>query len=268
MSLARRILLLAALTALAVAAPAAAKTTKEFAFQSHGKAITPSATADDPNDPTTFEDFPFTIKSDELNGTINVHIDWLSPADDWDLYVYRKKNGKLQTIGQSASAPPGDEENAVADSQGIPWKAGQYVVRVVNYTAVVPNFAGTVKFGPFQPYNQIPVARLSAKKRVKEGRPVTLDASASHDPDGTIRNYRFDLDGNGSMEVNNGRRPRLTRVLKPGTHHLAVRVTDNGGLKAFANRTVVVPATAPARSGGRRSAGPIGIHITQRSGGR
>ncbi|HKP89875.1 MAG TPA: PKD domain-containing protein [Thermoleophilaceae bacterium] len=215
------------------------KKSKDFAFTSKGTAINPQATGDS-DDPTTYEDFPFTIKDDELNGTINVHIDWLSPADDWDLYVYRKSGAKLQTIGQSASAPPGNEENAVADSQGIPWKAGQYVVRVVNYTAAVPNFEGTVKFGPFQPYNQIPIAKLSAKKHVRKGKPVTLDASASHDPDGTIRNYRFDLDGNGSMEVNNGRRPRLTRVLAPGTHHVAVRVTDNEGLRAYANRTIVV----------------------------
>jgi hypothetical protein len=42
------------------------------------------------------------------------------------------------------------------------------------------------------------------------------------------------------MDVDNGRRPRLTRVLKPGVHHVAVRVTDNEGLRAYANRTVVV----------------------------
>jgi hypothetical protein len=213
--------------------------TKDFAFHSKGTAINPQATGDE-NDPTTYEDFPFTIKPDDENGTINVHLEWLSPADDWDLYVYRKSGTKLQTIGQSASAPPGNEEDAVADSQGIPWKPGQYVVRVVNYTAVVPNFDGTVKFGPFEPYNEIPIARLHARKHVRKGRPVTLDASASHDPDGTIKNYAFDLDGNGSMDVDNGRRPRLTRVLKPGVHHVAVRVTDNEGLRAYANRTVVV----------------------------
>ena len=223
----------------AVSDAATPRKSKDFTFQSKGTAINPQATGD-PNDPTTYEEFPFTIKKGEQNGTINVHVEWLSPADDWDLYVFRKQNGKLQAIGQSASAPPGDEENAVADSQGVPWKAGPYVVRVVNYTAVVPNFRGSVRFGRFIPYNKIPVAKLSAKKHVRKGKPVTLDASASHDPDGTIRNYRFDLDGNGSMEVNNGRRPRLTRVLKPGTHHVAVRVTDNEGLRAYANRTIVV----------------------------
>ncbi|MFL5780975.1 MAG: PKD domain-containing protein [Thermoleophilaceae bacterium] len=230
----------AAAAASLAAAPASAKTTPNFAFHSKGTAIHPQATGD-PSDPTTYEDFPFKIKPSEKNGTINAHIDWTSPADDWDLYVFRKgAGGKLQTVGQSASAPPGNSEDAVADSQGIPWRAGQYLIRVVNYTAVVPSYQGTVRFGPFLPYNKIPIARLKAKKHVKEGKAVTLDASASRDPDGSIVNYSFDLDGNGSMEVNNGKRARLTRVLSPGVHHLAVRVTDNKGLRAFANRTVTV----------------------------
>lgn len=224
---------------LVAAAPAAAGTTKDFSFQSHGKAITPVATGD-PNDPTTYEDFPFTIRPDDENGTINAHVEWSNPADDWDLYIYRKSGSHLQTIGQSASAPPGNEENAVADSQGIPMKPGPYVVRVVNYTAVLPDFTGTVKFGAFLPYNQIPIARLSAPKHVKKGKVVKLDASASHDPDGTIKKYAFDLDGNGSVETSNGNKPVLKRVLKPGVHHIAVRVTDDRGLRAFANRTVRV----------------------------
>jgi hypothetical protein len=230
----------AAVLPLALAGGAAAKTTKSFSFQSKGTAVTPVVTSSS-NDPTTYEDFPFTIKPEEKNGTINVHIDWLNPADDWDLYVYRKgAGGKLQTVGQSAGAPPSNEENAVADSQGIPMKAGVYVVRVVNYTATVPNFEGTVRFGPFQPYNQIPIAKLSAPSHAKAGQKVTLDASKSHDPDGTIKNYAFDLDGNGSLEVNNGSNPILRRALSAGTHHVAVRVTDNKGLRAFANRTIVV----------------------------
>ena len=231
---------IAALLPLALCAPAAAKTTKNFAFQSKGTAVTPVVTSSS-SDPSTYEDFPFTIKPSEKNGTINVHIDWLNPADDWDLYVYRKgAGGALQTVGQSAGAPPSNEENAVADSQGIPMKAGVYVARVVNYTATVPNFEGTVRFGPFVPYNQIPIAKLSAPSTARKGQQVTLDASKSRDPDGTIKNYAFDLDGNGSMEVNNGSKAILRRALSPGTHHVAVRVTDNKGLRAFANRTIVV----------------------------
>ena len=233
-------LALAATMSLALAGPAMAKTTKGFSFKSHGTAVTPSA-VNGTSDPTTHEDFPFTIKPGEKNGTINVHLSWSNPADDWDLYVYIKgANGKLQTIGQSAGGAPQQEENAVADSQGIPWRAGSYVIRVVNFAATIPQFDVTLRFGPFIPYNQIPIARLKAPKHAKKGKRVTLDASKSRDPDGTIKNYAFDLDGNGSMEVNNGKNPILKRALSRGTHHVAVRVTDNKGLRAFANRTIVV----------------------------
>jgi hypothetical protein len=245
MTLRSRTIVSIALLSLAGAAPVAGAAdtphkSKDFAFQSHGTAINPSA-AGDPEDPTSHEDFPFTIADDEENGSINVHLEWTNPADDWDLYVYRKSpGGQLQTIGQSAGGAPSTEENAVADSQGIPMRPGAYVVRVINYAAAVPDFNGTVRFGDFIPYNQIPIARLSAPKRVKKGKVVKLDASASHDPDGTIKNYAFDLDGNGSIDTDNGNKPVLKRVLKPGVHHIAVRVTDDKGLRAFANRTVRV----------------------------
>jgi hypothetical protein len=230
--------LAAALAGGAVAAQA--KTTKEFSFQSKGTAINHAAT-NGSDDPTTYEDHPFTIGPNDRDGTINVHVGWLNPADDWDLYVYRKgPGGKLFTVAQSAGGPPNTEENAVGDSQGIPMKPGGYVIRVVNYAAAVPNYTGTAKFGPFTPYNQIPVAKLSAPKQVKKGKVVKLDASKSHDPDGTIKSYAFDLDGNGSMEVKNGSNPVLKRVLSPGVHHVAVRVIDNSGLRSFANRTVTV----------------------------
>jgi hypothetical protein len=231
--------------ALAFGAPAAAgaKTSPPHDYHSNGTAVSPSATGD-PNSPTSHEDFPFTIKPGERNGTINVHLGWTNPADDWDLFVYRKgKGGTLQTIGSSATGAPSTEENAVADSQGIPWRAGAYVIRVVNYAATIPQFDVTLRFGPYVPYQRNPVARLKAPKHVKEGKRVTLDASKSRDPDGTIKSFAFDLDGNGSMEVKNGKSPRLRRVLKPGVHHLAVRVTDNDGLRAYANRTVIVGST-------------------------
>jgi hypothetical protein len=231
-----------ALLALALPVAAGAQEgpkTKDFTFESKGTAINPGATAD-PNDPTTFEDFPFTIKPGEVNGSINVHLEWLNPADDWDLYVYRKEGTTLQTVGQSAGGAPDTEENASVDGQGIPIRAGNYVIRVKNYASTIPNFRGSARFGEFIPYNDAPVAKLSAPKRVKQGKKVRLDASESFDPDGSIKSYAFDLDGNGSMEVHNGTRPVLIRKLKPGTHHVAVRVKDSEGLRAFANRTIVV----------------------------
>jgi hypothetical protein len=232
--------LLAGALAFAAPAAAAAKTSPPHDYHSNGTAVSPSATGD-PNSPTSHEDFPFTIKPGERNGTINVHLSWTNPADDWDLFVYRKgKGGTLQTIGSSASGPPSTEENAVADSQGIPWRAGAYVIRVVNYAATIPQFDVTLRFGPYVPYQRNPVARLKAPKHAKEGKRVTLDASKSRDPDGRIVDYAFDLDGNGTMETDNGPRPVLRTVLSPGTHHVGLRVRDNDRLKAFALRTVVV----------------------------
>jgi hypothetical protein len=231
---------LALAAAVVIAAPAAAKTSQNRTYKSKGTAVNPSATGD-PNDPTSHEDFAFAIKPGEKNGTINVHLEWSNPADDWDLYVYRKgAGGQLQTIGQSAGGAPSNEEDAVADSQGIPWRAGSYVIRVVNYAAAIPQFDVSLRFGPFIPYNAIPIARLKAPKHVKKGKRVKLDASKSRDPDGKIVDYAFDLDGNGSMEVHNGNRPILRRVLSEGVHHVAVRVTDGKGLRAYANRTVIV----------------------------
>ncbi|MEA2399199.1 MAG: hypothetical protein QOK25_2755 [Thermoleophilaceae bacterium] len=233
----------AALTAglaLALAGSAFAKTTPNFNLTSNGTAVSQGAVVG-AGAAGSYQDFPFTIAGDEADGDISVHIDWVNPADDFDLYIYRKGPGnELETVGSSAGAPPSTEENAVAQSQGVPITPGQYVIRVQNYASTVPNFKGTAHFGVFTPPNEIPIAKLAAPATVKAGRKVRLDASASHDPDGSIANYAFDLDGNGSVEVNNGNNPVLSRALSPGLHHVAVRVTDNKGLRAFANRDVVV----------------------------
>ena len=117
-----------------------------------------------------------------------------------------------------------------------------YAAIDVRNPSTVPSFTGSVRFGPYTPYNKIPVAKLKVKKRVKQGKTVRLDASKSHDrgKNGKIVNYAFDLDGNGSMEVNNRKNAVLKRVLPVGVHHVAVRVTDNHGLRAYATRTVRV----------------------------
>ncbi|MEA2375419.1 MAG: hypothetical protein QOD53_1882 [Thermoleophilaceae bacterium] len=228
----------------AAGAGAAPKTTPKFTFQSDGSAVQQGAVVG-AGQPGTFQNFPFTIANDDADGDISVHLEWSNPADDWDLYLYRKgPGGELETIGSSAGGAPGTEENAVAQSQGIPITPGQYVIQVQNYAAVAPDFKGTAMFGVFTPPNEIPIAKLAAPSKVKSGKSVKLDASASHDPDGSIVNYAFDLDGDGSVEVNNGDNPVLSRKLSTGTHYVAVRVTDNKGLRSFDNATVVVQKAA------------------------
>ena len=227
----RAAVLLALLAVAAVAAPgAAAKTTKNFTFQSHNTAIGPGS----------YEDFPFTIKPDERNGAATIGILWDNPANDWDLYVYKKVGSTLEQVGSSAGGAPQNSEEATVQSQGAPLDPGQYVIRVENFAALDPGFRGTAKFSTFIPPNKLPTARLRAPKRTRAGRKVTLNARKSKDRDGKIVSYAWDLDGNGSMETKTGKRGKIRRRLKTGRRHVAVRVIDDDGAKAFATRTILV----------------------------
>ncbi|MCB1186092.1 PKD domain-containing protein [bacterium] len=57
---------------------------------------------------------------------------------------------------------------------------------------------------------------------------VTVDASGSDDPGGSITKFEFDLDGNGSYETDNGTNPVATTSFgSTGDYILRVRITDN-----------------------------------------
>lgn len=228
--------------ALGLLLPAAAfgKTTRDFTYKSTGKAATP-----DPGgtgNPASYEDFPFTIAADDADGHISVEVHWTNPFDDFDLYVYKKNStGGLDQVGSSAGGPPNTSEQTTIDAQGgSPIAPGDYVVRVQNYAATSPDFEGVVKFTEFKVPNARPTAKLKAPKTGSARKAVKLDASASRDSDGTIVNYAFDLDGDGSIETDNGASKVLRHKFSAGVHHVTVRVTDNGGKRAYATRTIRV----------------------------
>ncbi len=76
--------------------------------------------------------------------------------------------------------------------------------------------------------------------------PVTFNAAASKDPDGSIVKYEWDLDGNGTYETNTGTTASVTRSYSTeATIQVGLRVTDNGGATATATRPLVVEAHAP-----------------------
>ena len=84
---------------------------------------------------------------------------------------------------------------------------------------------------------------------VQTGAPVLFDAGASHDADGTITSYEWDLDGDGSFETQSGATPAAGRSYPNATVlSIGVRVTDNDGRSAVARMALVVqaPAAAPA----------------------
>jgi len=78
--------------------------------------------------------------------------------------------------------------------------------------------------------NRPPVANAGTDQTVVDNdrdgsEEVTLDGSASRDPDGKIVSYIWSEAG---LEIANGRKPPVT--LSTGTHSIELTVTDNGGL--------------------------------------
>jgi YD repeat-containing protein len=91
------------------------------------------------------------------------------------------------------------------------------------------------------------------------GTPVTLDASGSSDPDGTIVRYQWDLDANGSYETDTGATPQVSRTYpNPATIPVKLRVTDNDGGTAVVVLSLVVKAPASGGTGGSGGVGGTG----------
>jgi PKD repeat protein len=94
--------------------------------------------------------------------------------------------------------------------------------------------------------NTAPVAQLSFSPAAPTtGETVSFSAAASSDPDGSIVHYRWDLDGNGTFEVDTGSSPTTSRSFpSAGSFPVGVQVQDSDGAFATAAKTVTV--TAPA----------------------
>ncbi len=88
--------------------------------------------------------------------------------------------------------------------------------------------------------NRAPTASFTATPNpVTVNTSTSLNASASTDPDGTVVKYEWNLDGNGSYELNTGATPTTTKTFTAsGDQTIGLRVTDNNG--ATATTTVVV----------------------------
>ncbi len=99
---------------------------------------------------------------------------------------------------------------------------------------------------------------------VAAGLPVSLDASGSSDPDGTIAKYEWDLDGNGTYETNTGTTPTASTTFnEAGEYQVGVRVTDDEGATATTTRTISVHGSLPhAKLSVSPSPAPTGTQLT------
>jgi hypothetical protein len=94
----------------------------------------------------------------------------------------------------------------------------------------------------------------------REQKPHTIDASPSHDSDGSIVRYQWDLDGSGGFEVDTGATPTVTHTFErysglvdPRKRPVRVRVTDEDGASAEAAMTLTLlePSCEPLVARGR-----------------
>jgi PKD repeat protein len=69
---------------------------------------------------------------------------------------------------------------------------------------------------------------------------VTFDGSASFDPDGSIRSFEWDVDGDGTVDATGETVEHVYAT--PGTFDVTLTVTDDDGRTGSRTRTVEVSA--------------------------
>src|SRR5699024_4906868 len=95
------------------------------------------------------------------------------------------------------------------------------------------DFEGTVTLG-----NQAPSVTLTGPASVRAKETATLRADA-RDADGSIATYLFDLDGDGTYELDSDGMSVVSTVFPTrGPRKIGVQVLDNSGAAAFASLDV------------------------------
>lgn len=220
----------------------------------------------------------FVVAPGEVNGSFTVDVRWGNPSIDFDLYVYRERaDGTLDPapIASSASGGTTSEKATYVPSRvDTPVAAGAYWVYVDNWcsrdndpvevefyedagapttpeedicepdSATVgdeDDWIGSVSFAPLVLQNRTPVVTgITGPTTGRTDQLLSFTAAAS-DPDGTIRNYTFDLDGDGRFEYDNGSSPTVTTSYdRAGVRNVGVRVIDDRGGVAYASTAVSV----------------------------
>jgi hypothetical protein len=230
-----------------------------------------------PEDNPTYEKFPFTVPEGDQNGSFTVTVTWEEPLIDFDVYVYRQRsNGTLDPspVAQAASTADPERATRFEDIAGAPIRPGTYWVYVDNWCsndhdpftvrffggfcqsedAPLSNsdeddFIGQVTFTPFVADNKLPSVSLTGPDSGKTNSDLTFTAAGS-DPDGSISQYSFDLDGDGRFEYDNGKSGTVsTRFPNAGVYNVGVRAADDRGGVAYASKQVTVSGPSSGTTG-------------------
>jgi hypothetical protein len=215
----------------------------------------------------TYETFQVLVPDGTRHSRLEASIGWNDPRIDLDLSVYRlRSDGSPEgpAIARSAAKDRSTERAVYAPGTVEP---GRYLVVVDNVCsrdrdddprtpdpsdrancgigAEVPDeddFEGTITLG-----NQAPKVTLTGPASVRAKETATFRATAS-DPDGTISTYLFDLDGNGTYELDSDGIPEASATFATrGRRTVGVQVLDNSGAAAFASWDVTVTRPVDTR---------------------
>jgi hypothetical protein len=208
----------------------------------------------------SYETFPVDVPEGSRHSRLDASIGWKDERIDFDLSIYRTDaagNAVAPALARSASKSS-DTERAVYVPSGGAVEPGRYLVVVDNVCSRdadgapgcgigenIPDeddFSGTVTLG-----NQPPTVTLTGPASVRAKETVTFRAEAS-DPDGTISTFLFDLDGDGTYELDSDGIPEVTTAFATrGRRTIGVQVLDDSGAAAFATREVRVTRALDTR---------------------
>ena len=167
----------------------------------------------------------------------------------WPGYVF--KVGTLPAVGEGYSVL----YQAAVLPEAIPVNQMPLLISVESpesgYGSLLPGEPVTSYFVYFadvgeEPPNQPPVALAEAvtSTSIIQGQSVEFDASASHDPDGTIVGYAWESDGDGQYDDSSGVNPTIP-FPTVGTFYVDVRVTDNDAATDVLDTTIQVNVAPP-----------------------
>ena len=151
-----------------------------------------------------------------MTGTFTQTFEWVAPMAGGTFTIYA---AGISADGDGTELANGEDPAVITVGDGLAMTTIQIVVDA--------------------PPNQIPVAAITAPAIGTEGMPVTFDASASTDVDGTIISYDWDF---GDTMVGTGMNTTHTYALA-GTYMVTLTVTDDTGATNMATTNITINVT-------------------------
>ena len=183
-----------------------------------------------------------------------VHVTAVEVAGRMMLLTLAKAVNDGQDVRMSYNSSGTDGEDRIQDFAGnwaLPFGQGHDGLREVTHGPPPSTGSSTPQpptGGGGAPSNGAPVASAGADAAADPGASVTLDGSASTDPDGDTLNYAWTLVSGASVTLSgaNTARATFTAPAEPGDLVFRLTVTDPGGLSASDEVTVTVGDGAPS----------------------